>query len=237
MSRVVTLTINDEDLSGREDETILQVVREHGIRIPTLCQLDGISNVGACRLCMVEVEGSPRLLSACTTRISEGMRITTHSERLHKYRRMIVEMLFSEGNHVCSVCVVNGRCELQNLAVQMGIDHISLPYLYPVREVDASHERFGFDGNRCVLCTRCVRACGEVEGAHTWDVSGRGIQACVISDLNQPWGDSDSCTSCGKCVQVCPTGALFEKGNAVGEMIKHRGFLVQLAQMREGDNS
>lgn len=237
MSRVFTLTINGEDLSGREDETILQVVREHGIRIPTLCQLEGVSNVGACRLCMVEVEGSPRLLSACTTRITEGMKVTTDSERLHKYRRMIVEMLFSEGNHVCSVCVVNGRCELQNLAVQMGIDHISLPYLYPVRNVDASHERFGFDANRCVLCTRCVRACGEVEGAHTWDVSGRGIQACVITDLNQPWGDSDSCTSCGKCVQVCPTGALFEKGNAVGEMVKNRGFLVKLAQMREGDNS
>jgi bidirectional [NiFe] hydrogenase diaphorase subunit len=237
MNRVFTLTIDGQDLSGREEETILQVARDHNIRIPTLCQLEGLSIVGACRLCMVEVEGSPRLLSACTTRITEGMNVKTDSERLQKYRRMIVEMLFSEGNHVCSVCVVNGRCELQNLAVRMGIDHISLPYLYPVRSVDASHERFGFDANRCVLCTRCIRACGEVEGAHTWDVSGRGIEACVITDLNQPWGDSDSCTSCGKCVQVCPTGALFEKGNAVGEMTKHRGFLVALAQMRERNKS
>ncbi len=235
MTRVFTLTINGEALSGREDESILQVAREHNIRIPTLCQLEGLSNIGACRLCMVEVVGSPKLLSACTTNISEGMEVVTDSERLHKYRRMIVEMLFSEGNHVCSVCVVNGRCELQNLAVRMGIDHISLPYLYPVRSVDASHERFGFDANRCVLCTRCVRACGEVEGAHTWDVSGRGIEACLITDLNQAWGSSDSCTSCGKCVQVCPTGALFEKGNAVGEMVKHRDFLVALAQKRESD--
>ena len=122
MTRVFTLTINGEALSGREDESILQVAREHNIRIPTLCQLEGLSNIGACRLCMVEVVGSPKLLSACTTNISEGMEVVTDSERLHKYRRMIVEMLFSEGNHVCSVCVVNGRCELQNLAVRMGID-------------------------------------------------------------------------------------------------------------------
>jgi bidirectional [NiFe] hydrogenase diaphorase subunit len=132
------------------------------------------------------------------------------------------------------VCVVNGRCELQNLAVEAGIDHVTLPYLSPARSVDASHERFAFDFNRCVLCTRCVRVCGEVEGAHTWDVMGRGIQSCVITDLKQPWGTSETCTSCGKCVQVCPTGALFEKGNAVGEMNKHSAFLVTLAKMREG---
>jgi bidirectional [NiFe] hydrogenase diaphorase subunit len=101
--------------------------------------------------------------------------------------------------------------------------------------VDASHERFAFDHNRCVLCTRCVRVCGEVEGAHTWDVMRRGCQSCVITDLNQPWGDSETCTSCGKCVQVCPTGALFVKGKSVGEMTKHSAFLTALAQMREND--
>lgn len=234
MKRVLTLKIDGEEVSGREDETILDVARDHHIPIPTLCQLEGLSNIGACRLCLVEVRGVSKLLPACTTQINEGMEVLTTSERLQKYRRMIIQMLFSEGNHVCSVCVVNGRCELQNLAVEAGIDHITLPYLSPSRSVDASHERFAFDFNRCVLCTRCVRVCGEVEGAHTWDVMGRGIQSCVITDLKQPWGTSETCTSCGKCVQVCPTGALFEKGNAVGEMNKHSAFLVTLAKMREG---
>ena len=99
--------------------------------------------------------------------------------------------------------------------------------------VDISHDRFGIDHNRCILCTRCVRVCDEVEGAHTWDVSGRGSASLIISDLGEPWGASDTCTSCGKCVQVCPTGALFEKGKTVGEMRKDRGFLKYIVTARE----
>jgi bidirectional [NiFe] hydrogenase diaphorase subunit len=233
MSRVVTLKINDQDVSGREDETILELARENGIFIPTLCHLEGLSDIGACRLCLVEIKGMSKLMPACVIRPQEGMEVYTESERLQKYRRMVIELLFVEGNHICSVCVANGHCELQNLAMSLDVDHISLSYRNPKREVDASHERFAFDHNRCILCTRCVRACSEVEGAHTWDVMGRGIQSCVITDLNQPWGDAESCTSCGKCVQVCPTGALFVKGKAVGEMTKHQGFLTTLAQTRE----
>ncbi len=233
MSTVVTLKINDIDVSGRDDETIFEVTREHGIDLPHLCHVDSLSDVGACRLCLVEVKGSPKLVPACIATVREGMEVYTHSERLDKYRRMIIEMLFTEGNHVCSVCVVNGHCKLQALAVQLGIDHINLPNLSPVRVVDASHERFGFDANRCILCTRCVRVCDEIEGAHTWDVMNRGIESSVITDLDQPWGDSDTCTSCGKCVQVCPTGALFVKGKAVGEMVKHKGYLTTLRMMRE----
>jgi bidirectional [NiFe] hydrogenase diaphorase subunit len=160
------------------------------------------------------------------------MEVTTTSERLEHYRRGIVELLFAERNHVCSVCVSNGHCELQSMAQKLGITHIHYPYRFPNAEVDASHDRFIVDHNRCILCTRCVRVCDEIEGAHTWDVMGRGIDSQVITDLNQPWGSSDTCTSCGKCVQVCPTGALFEKGRSVAEMEKRREFLPYLQLMR-----
>jgi bidirectional [NiFe] hydrogenase diaphorase subunit len=233
MTRVVTLRIDNQDVSGREDETILQVARDHSIRIPTLCHLEGLSTIGACRLCLVEVKGMSKLVPACVVNVQEGMEVTTQSERLQHIRKTIVEMLFSEGNHVCAVCVSNGHCELQYLAQWLGVDHIDLPYRSPRREVDASHERFGIDHNRCVLCTRCVRVCDEIEGAHTWDVMDRGIQSRIISDLNTPWGDSESCTRCGKCVHVCPTGALFEKGKSVTEMVKRREFLPYLMVMRE----
>jgi bidirectional [NiFe] hydrogenase diaphorase subunit len=229
----VTLKINGQEVGGSSHETILEVAQENNIRIPTLCHLDGLTDVGACRLCLVEVKGIPRLLPACTTRITEGMEVFTNTERLQRYRKMTLEMLFTEGNHICSVCVSNGHCSLQWLAQEQGLDHIRLAYRSPARQVDASHTRFAFDYNRCVLCTRCVRVCDEIEGAHTWDVMGRGIDSCVITDLRQPWGDSASCTSCGKCVQVCPTGALFEKGRAVAEMTKRPDFLAYLKQMRE----
>ena len=217
---VKTLKIDGRDLSGRQEETILDVARQNGIFIPRLCEMDGLSDVGACRLCLVEIKGQNKLLPACVTVVEEGMEVTTDSERLQGYRRMILELLFTERNHVCSVCVSNGHCELQMLAQRLGITHVHFPYRYPKEEVDASHDRFVIDHNRCILCTRCVRVCDEIEGAHTWDIMGRGIDAKVITDLNEPWGSSETCTSCGKCIHVCPTGALFEKGRSVAEMLK-----------------
>ncbi len=174
-TRIKTLKIDDQDVSAREGDTVLDVARENGIFIPTLCQLDGLSNVGACRLCIVEVKGVSKLLPACITQVEEGMEVFTNSARIAEYRRMILELLFSEGNHVCSVCVSNGRCDLQSLAQRLGMDHVRVPYRYEKRTVDASHERFALDHNRCILCTRCVRVCDEIEGAHTWDVMGRGM--------------------------------------------------------------
>jgi bidirectional [NiFe] hydrogenase diaphorase subunit len=121
---------------------------------------------------------------------------------------------------------------LQDLARKFGIDHIDFPYRYPALTVDASHSRFVLDHKRCILCTRCVRVCGEIEGAHTWDVKNRGIQSLIVSDFDTPWGESETCTGCGKCVHVCPTGALFEKGKSVAEMLKKRPSLPYLVATR-----
>ncbi|HXK92865.1 MAG TPA: 2Fe-2S iron-sulfur cluster-binding protein, partial [bacterium] len=173
--RIKTLKIDGRDVSAREDETILQVARDNNIFIPSLCYLEGLSAVGACRLCMVELRGSSKLLPACMTHVEEGMDVITQSERLAKYRRMILELIFSERNHICSICVSNGHCELQSLAQKLGLTHIQVPYRFPRFQVDATHDRFVIDHNRCILCARCVRVCDEIEGAHTWDIMGRGI--------------------------------------------------------------
>jgi len=229
---VKTLIIDEQEVSARRGQTILEVARENDIEIPTLCHLDGLGDVGACRICLVEVKGTPKLFPACVTTIFEGMEVTTKSERLDRYRKNILELLFAERNHTCAVCVSNGGCELQTMAQQQGLTHVRLPYRNPDLKVDASHERFTLDHNRCILCTRCVRVCAEIEGAHVWDLMGRGEDCTIISDLNEQWGDS-SCTKCGKCVQVCPTGALFDKSKVGTDHPKHPDFLPYLNLMRE----
>jgi bidirectional [NiFe] hydrogenase diaphorase subunit len=180
----------------------------------------------------VEVAGVGRLLPACTTPVQDGMAVTTQSEKLRRYRKIALELLFAERNHVCAVCVSNGHCELQGLAQRLGVTNVRYPYTYPKLPVDMTNPRYTLDQNRCILCTRCVRVCAEVEGAHVWEISGRGVGSRMVCELNRNWGESKYCTSCGKCVQSCPTGALAEKGFAVEEMVKRTEPISRLSDLR-----
>jgi len=211
----VKLKIDGLEVGVPEGTMILKAAKDNGVDIPTLCNLEGLTSYGGCRLCLVEISGSPKLFPACATPVSPGMEVTTNSERLHEYRKMAVQFLLAERTHICSVCVANDHCELQSLANQLGVDHTMFERNFTREEIDSTHDFLVIDRNRCILCTRCIRVCDEIEGVHTLDLLRRGKDAQVIMDLDNKWVNSCSCTSCRKCAKVCPVGAIYIEGEPV----------------------
>lgn len=204
----ITLVIDGVECRAQKGDTILEVARKNDIYIPTLCWMEGLTPIGSCRMCVVEVEGNPKLLTACTTPAENGMKVHTHTEKLKKYRLQILELLFAGRNHFCMFCSQTGDCELQSLAIEHGMDKVRYPFLYEPFHNDASDPNMQIDHNRCILCLRCIRVCAEKVGAHTLDLEKRGWGTNITADIGRLFGESESCVSCGACAQVCPTGTI-----------------------------
>ncbi len=217
----VTLKIDGKEVTVPEGTMILKAAEDNGIIIPTLCSLGGLTPYGGCRLCLVEISGTSKLFPACITPVGNSMDVITQSERLKEYRKMAVRLLLSERTHICSVCVANNHCELQTLADKLGVDYHMFEKNWSSDTIDSTHDFLVIDRNRCILCTRCIRVCKEIEGVHTLDLKLRGKDSQVIMDLDENWHDACSCTSCRKCAKVCPVGAIYVEGEPL-EYTKNR---------------
>jgi len=204
----LAFTMNGAPVSGREGQTILEVARENSIDIPTLCYLEDLPPVGACRLCVVEVEGSRTLVGSCHTPITEGMVIHTHSPKVLETRRILVELMLASHPDSCLVCDEANLCELRKIAADLDI---GLPrfrirkHYYPVEDENPGIIR---DMSKCILCRRCVAACQNVKGEKMFSVAYRGFDSKVVYGLDLPVGSKEACRDCDTCISVCPTGAL-----------------------------
>jgi NADH dehydrogenase/NADH:ubiquinone oxidoreductase subunit G len=213
---MLKITINGSEVSTREGTIILEAARENGIDIPTLCYHERLTPIGACRVCVVEVEGSRTLVGSCHTPVTEGMIIHTHSPKVIAARKLIVELLLASHPDSCLVCDKANVCELRKLAAELDI---GLPqfrirkHFYPIEDVSPYVIR---DLSKCILCRRCVRACREIAGQNVFSVAYRGFDCKVVVGTDQPL-DKDVCRDCDACISLCPTGAL-SKPSKVGEM-------------------
>jgi len=203
----IRITIDGREVTANPEQTILEAARENGIFIPTLCQYADTTNVGACRVCVVEVEKARTLVASCCMPVSAGMVVRTDTKAVRDAQRMIVELLWASGDHNCLVCEKNGNCELQDLVYWLGIEKPRFPIESPGYEIEKTNSMIVRDLNKCVLCGRCVRACNEIQVNEVLDFSLRGSRAKVGPAFDSDYIASE-CYFCGECVDACPVGAI-----------------------------
>ncbi len=206
------IEVNNKPVEARVGEMLLGVLRREGIKIPTLCNIDGMAPTGACRMCVVEVEGQRGLVPSCAYPTVEGMKVQTHSPRVIRARKTIVELLLADHPDDCLYCVRNNCCELQALAAELGVRERRYAGEKSVEKMDVSSPSIVRDPAKCILCGRCVRVCEEVQGIGAIDFIGRGSGTKVGTAFDGGLNVS-SCIHCGQCVMVCPTGALREQSH------------------------
>jgi len=207
-----TIEVNNRQIQARRGETILEALRRAGIMVPTLCHIEGLPPTGACRMCVVEVEGMRSLVPSCSYPVAEGMKIKTNSTRAVRARKTVLELLLANHPDDCLYCVRGGNCQLQQLSQQLGVRLRRFAGARNEYHLDVSSPSIERDPAKCILCGRCVRVCEEIQGVAAIDFIGRGSRALIGTAFNEGLNVS-SCINCGQCITVCPTGALREQSN------------------------
>ena len=222
---MVTLEIDGQTVTVPEGTSIMRAAMELGTKIPKLCATDSLDAFGSCRLCLVEIEGRKGTPASCTTPVAPGIKVHTQTERLAKLRKGVMELYISDHPLDCLTCAANGDCELQDMAGAVGLRDVRYGYEgdnhvfakramarqnFRFKAKDESNPYFTFDPAKCIVCSRCVRACEEVQGTFALTIDGRGFASHVSAGMDEGFLNSE-CVSCGACVQACPTATLTEK--------------------------
>ena len=211
--KAVTLTVDGASVTVPEGTSIMRAAMELGTKIPKLCATDMLEAFGSCRLCLVEIEGRPGAPASCTTPVANGMVVRTQTDRLKRLRKGVMELYISDHPLDCLTCSANGDCELQDMAGAVGLREVRYGYdgaKHPNPGLDDSNPYFTYEPGKCIVCSRCVRACEEVQGTFALTIAGRGFGSVVSPGMEESFFSSE-CVSCGACVQACPTATLNEK--------------------------
>ena len=212
-THTVTAEIDGHEIAVPAGTSVMRAAAEAGLSIPKLCATDSLKAFGSCRLCIVEIDGRKGTPASCTALVEDGMKIRTHTDKLAKLRRGVMELYISDHPLDCLTCSDNGDCELQDMAGAVGLRDVRYGYdgeNHTVAEKDESNPYFTYDPSKCIVCSRCVRACDEVQGTLALTIEGRGFDSRVAASMGENFFDSE-CVSCGACVQACPTATLQEK--------------------------